>query len=68
MDTVFSTDPAIVVVEIENYEEEDDFLITFHIYLDGEHVGTAYSKAEAKEIANEVFASVAGEPQEEEGD
>lgn len=68
MDHVFSTDPAIIVVEQEMDNNYDDFLVVFHIYLEGDHVGTAYSKAEAKEIANEVFASVTGEPQEEEGD
>ncbi len=68
MDYVFSTDPAIIVVEVENLEDEDDFLVLFNVYLDGEHVGVAYSKAEAREIANEVFASVTGEPQEEDGE
>lgn len=64
-DQVFSEDPAIVVTEVELDDNYDDVLTVYHVYLEGEHVGTAYSKAEAKEIANEVFASVTGEPQEE---
>jgi len=67
-DQVFSEDPAIVVTEVEMDNNLDDYLSIFHIYLDGEHVGTAHSRAEAREIANEVFASVTGEPQEEDGE
>ena len=62
MDYVFSTDPDIVVTEVEDDESE---LSVFYIYLDGEQLGIAYSVAEAREIASEVFAAVTGDPQEE---
>ncbi len=62
MEHVFSEDPAIVVTEVE---DEDSELSVFYIYHEGENVGVAYSVSEAREIANEVFASVTGDPQEE---
>ena len=62
MDYVFSTNPDIVVTEVE---DEDSDLSVFYVYLDGEQMGIAYSTNDAKEIAAEVFAAVTGEPQEE---
>ena len=62
MDHVFSTDPAIIVVEVE---DDEQWTNVFHVYLEGVNVGTAYSKLEATAMADEVFASVTGEPQEE---
>jgi hypothetical protein len=58
MEYVFSTDPPIIVVEIEDEEGE---LTVYHVFLEGENVGTAYSHDHAKDIAEEVFAAVTGD-------
>ncbi len=63
MEYVFSTDPPIVVVEIEDDEAD---LSTYHVYAEGENVGTAYNIHEAKAIAREVFAALTGAEEEEE--
>jgi len=65
MEHVFSTDPPIIVVEDE--DDNIDDVVIFHVYAEGEHVGMAYTAQEAKELAQEVFAALTGEPQEEDG-
>jgi hypothetical protein len=62
MEYVFSTEPPIIVVEVEDEEAE---LSLYHVFLEGENVATAYSSGEAREIAAEVFAAVTGDDEAE---
>ncbi len=64
METVFSTDPDIVITETE-YEESE--LTVYHVFVDGVQAGVTTNYGEAVELAQEVFAATVGEPQEEEG-
>lgn len=62
MDYVFSEEPPIIVVEVEDDEAD---LPVFHIYLNGVNVGSAYSQGEAMGMASEIFESITGDAQEE---
>lgn len=62
MEYVFSTEPPIIVVEVEDEEAE---LSLYHIFLDGENVATAYSSGEARAAAEEIFAAVTGDEEAE---
>jgi len=62
MDYVFSTDPDIIVTEVE---EEDSELSIFYIYLDGEQMGIAYNTHDAKEVASDIFEAITGGDMEE---
>ena len=57
---VFAEEPPIVIVE------DDDHY--FHIYAEGEHVGTCRGSAQAKEIATEVFEALTGDDYSEEAE
>ena len=66
MEYVYSTEYQIVIVE-EDSELDNDFH-RYLVYVEGEWVGTAFDLPEAREMASEALAAVAGEPQSEEGD
>lgn len=56
-DQVFSEDPPIIITEAD-----DGF---YHVYLEGELCGIAYSGHDAREVAQECYDAYWGDPLEE---
>jgi len=59
-DEVYSYDPPIILTE----DDGDNF---WHVYIEGQLVGIAYSKDEAEQIAEEAFDAIVGGDVEESG-
>ena len=62
MEHVFNEEHGIVIVEIDDHEDLDRFMV----YVEGEWVGTAFELPEAREMAEEVLIAITGEEQSEE--
>ena len=62
MEHVFNEEHGIVIVEIDDDEDRDRFMV----YVEGEWVGTAFELPEAREMAEEVLIAITGEEQSEE--